>query len=184
MDISLNKSRGCRVVIVNGKPNSGKTTFELMCGEIIGEAYCERRSTIDKVKELAIEGGWNGTKEPKDRKFLSDLKRLFVEYNDMPTEDVCTFLRGWELDLQYWDVGTHPHILFVDDREPEHIETLKQRLGARTLLIKRPDVDNEETSNESDANVDNYRYDYILMNDGDLDHLKAEANRFVNWLFS
>ena len=184
MGNKIDKGTGCRVVIVNGKPESGKTIFENICKEILGHAYCEQRSTVDKIKEIAREGGWNGKKELRDRKFLSDLKDLFTNYNDMPLRDVCNYLRGWEADLAYWEVGDHPHVLFVDDREPEHIERLKQELGAKTLLIKRPSVENQETSNHADANVDNYRYDYILMNDGDLAHLKAEAHRFVNWLFS
>ena len=73
-----------KIVIVNGRPRAGKTTFESMCEQILGRAYCERRSTVDKIKEIATEGGWKGGKELKDRKFLSDLKDLFTEYNDMP----------------------------------------------------------------------------------------------------
>ena len=184
MGNKVNKSAGCRIVIVNGHPGCGKTTFEEMCRDIIGDAYCAFRSTVDKIKELAAEGGWNGAKEPRDRKFLSDLKALFTEYNDMPLIDICNFLRGWEADLQYWEVSDHPHVLFVDDREPEHIERLKQKLGAVTLLIKRPESENQNFSNGSDANVNEYRYDYIVMNDKDIDNLQFEAKRFVNWLFS
>ena len=45
-------------------------------------------STIDAIKKLAIQIGWSGLKEPKDRKFLSDLKDLCTEYNDFPFEIV------------------------------------------------------------------------------------------------
>jgi hypothetical protein len=37
-----------------------------------------------------------------------------------------------------------------------------------TLLIKRPEVDSIDFCNESDDYVDNYNYDYIYNNDGDL----------------
>lgn len=40
-------------------------------------------SSVDKVKEAAKIIGWNGGKEEKDRKFLSDLKELSSGYNDM-----------------------------------------------------------------------------------------------------
>ena len=175
---------GLRVVIINGRPTVGKTTFENCCEEILGHAYCERRSTIDKVKTLAAEAGWNGEKTPAARKMLSDLKDIFTQYNDMPLYDIVKYLSGWEADLAYYGVGSHPHVLFVDDREPEHIERLKKALDATTVLIRRPGDEDMETSNDSDEFVFNYEYDYTILNEGDLDGLKKDADLFINWIFS
>ena len=177
-------STGLRVVIVNGKPGVGKTTFENCCEEILGHAYCERRSTVDKVKEIAMEAGWRGEKDLKARKMLSDLKDIFTEYNDMPLNDIIKYLCGWESDLAYYEVGNHSHILFVDDREPEHIDRLKRTLHAVTVLVRRPGDEEVETSNHADENVFNYEYDWVINNDGDLKNLQLEAQQFVNWLFS
>ena len=175
-----------KVVIVNGRPGVGKTTFEEICEDILGSAYCAKRSTVDKVKEIAKAGGWKGGKELKDRKFLSDLKDLFNEYNDMPLEDIVQFARGWEEDLGYYGVRSHPHVLFVDDREPEHIERVKKKFGdiATTLLIRRPGDEDVETSNHADKNVFKYTYDYIIENDHDIEKLKYEAMIFLNLIFS
>lgn len=175
---------GLRVVIVNGKPGAGKTTFENMCGRVVGNAYCNKRSTVDRIKEIAKEGGWDGVKDAAGRKLLSDLKDIFTEYNNMPMNDILFYLRGWEDDLAYYNVGDHPHILFVDDREPEHIEKLKNKLNATTLLIRRPGDEEIETSNHADENVFNYEYDWTVNNDSDLTELYEEAKRFVNSLFS
>ena len=175
---------GLRVVIVNGRPGVGKTTFENMCGRVVGNAYCNKRSTVDKIKEIAKEGGWDGVKDAAGRKLLSDLKDIFTEYNNMPMNDILKYLSGWEADLAYYGVGNHPHILFVDDREPEHIEKLKNKLNAITLLIRRPGDEDVETSNHADKNVFEYKYDWTINNDGDLDLLKVKAQIFVNSLFS
>lgn len=175
---------GLRVVIINGKPGVGKTTFEDICAEIIGHAYCNKRSTVDKIKEIAKEGGWDGVKDAAGRKLLSDLKDIFTEYNNMPMNDILLYLKGWEDDLAYYNVGDHPHILFVDDREPEHIEKLKNKLNAITVLIRRPGDEEIETSNHADENVFEYDYDYYIDNDKDLDRLKQMATIFVNSLFS
>lgn len=175
---------GLRVVIINGKPGAGKTTFENMCCEILGEAYSRKRSTIDKVKEIAKEAGWNGEKTPEARKMLSDLKNIFTQYNDMPLYDIVKYLNNWENDLAYYGVGNQPHVLFVDDREPWHIEKLKQALNAITVLIRRPGDEDVETSNDSDENVFNYEYDYLIENYKGLNDLRNFAQIFVNSIFN
>lgn len=177
-------STGLRVVIVNGRPGVGKTTFEDECTKILGDAYCRKRSTVDKIKEIAKEGGWDGTKTLSARKLLSDLKDIFTKYNNMPFNDIITYLKGWEDDLAYYGVGGQPHILFVDDREPEHIEKLKQELNGITVLIRRSGDDEITFSNHADEKVFEYKYDYIIENNGDLQHLANEADSFINWIFS
>jgi dephospho-CoA kinase len=177
-------SSGLRVVIVNGKPGVGKTTFENLCARVVGNAYCNKRSTVDKIKEIAANAGWDGVKDAAARKMLSDLKDIFTEYNDMPFNDILKFLDEWEAELVYYNVSHHPHILFVDDREPEHIDRLKKALKATTLLIRRPDVEEEETSNHADENVFEYKYDWVINNNSDLTELYEEAKRFVNSIFS
>ena len=139
-------SSGLRVVIVNGKPGVGKTTFEKLARGILGEAFCESRSTVDKVKEIAMHIGWNGDKDLKSRKLLSDLKDICTEYNDMPVTDITKWLNTWDEDLRYYGVGDKPHVFFIDDREPEHIQRLKEKLNAITVLIRRPGDEDIETS--------------------------------------
>lgn len=177
-------SRGLRVVIVNGKPESGKTTFEKLAKEILGEAFCEQRSTVDRVKEIAIEIGWNGVKDSKGRKLLSDLKDICTEYNDMPVNDISQYLKTWEYELKYYGVENIPHVFFIDDREPEHIARLKEKFNAITLLIRRPGDEEIKTSNHADENVFNYEYDWVINNDGTLNDLHESAERFLNWIFS
>ena len=175
---------GLRVVIVNGRPGCGKTTFEDMCMDMLGLLYCKSRSSIDKIKEIAREGGWDGEKDASGRKLLSDLKRIFSEYNDLPTQDIIQFLKGWESELAIYNVGSINHVLFVDVREPENIEKLKKKLKAVTVLIRRPGDDDIDTSNDSDLSVFNYHYDCVVYNNDDLEHLRFAAQAFLNQLFS
>ena len=75
-----------KVVIINGMPMSGKTTFEELCQKICDPFAKESGfeednilcvdicSTVDFVKIVAKQCGWDGTKDLKNRKFLSDLK--------------------------------------------------------------------------------------------------------------
>ena len=60
------------IVVINGSVGVGKDTFVQFCAEY---APIMNISSVDKVKEAAkVLAGWNGEKDEKSRKFLSDLK--------------------------------------------------------------------------------------------------------------
>ena len=170
-----------KVVVVNGYPNSGKTTFENTCKLILGP-FCQTRSTVDKVKGLALRAGWDGRKTPEARKMLSDLKDLFTKFNDMPFRDIALHIKYFEHELGQYGVESEKAVFFIDSREPEEITRFKKELGALTLLIQRPGIATEQ-SNHSDANVENFEYDYIINNDGTMDDLKTKAEDFLNLIF-
>ena len=174
---------GLKIVIVNGAPGSGKTSFENFCQEIMDD-YCQMRSTVDLVKEIAFfYTGWDGKKDLKSRKFLSDLKDLLTEFNDVPFNDIVRFKNVWEDELEMYNVQNHPHILLVDSREPEEIMRFKRELGAVTVLIRRASAEMAETSNHADANVLNCDYDYEIDNNGSLDELRVKAVEFLDLIF-
>ena len=173
-----------KIICVNGPPESGKSTFENMCEKILTPRYCRIHSTIDEVKRIAKECGWDGEKTPKSRKFLSDLKDLLTEYNDTPFRDVVECAEAFEACLILDESEQNPHILFVDVREPPEIQRFKDELGAKSLLIWRPGHESGEILNHADKNVFNFKYDYEICNDGDLEQLESLAANFVSTLLT
>ena len=167
-----------KVVIVNGRPESGKTTFEkeveMLAWDKPGE-FATHVSTVDFVKRVANRAGWDGTKTQENRKFLSDLKQLLANWNDSPYQDVASTIRSYSHSIASW-------ILFVDSREPTEIERFKKEFGATTVLVRRLGDEAQETSNESDANVFDYEYDFEVKNYGDLAFLRQEAYRFIEFM--
>ena len=155
-----------KIIIINGTGGSGKDTFVELVSKY---ALVYNFSSIDKVKELAKIVGWTGTKTDKDRKFLSDLKHLTTEYNDMAFNSIKEAVENFKT--------TDKEIMFIHIREPEEIKRAVKEFGALTLLIKREGLDNI-SSNYSDANVDNYNYDYEILNTT-LEELDKKANSFV-----
>lgn len=130
-------------------------------------------SSVDKVKEIAIEIGWDGkSKTEKDRKFLSDLKLLTGEYCDMPFQSMKEQVNKFNKDKK-------DNVLFLHIREPEEIKRAVKEFNAKTVLITRNSVE-QIMSNMADANVYNYKYDHVIYNNGTIEDLKETAKRFVN----
>ena len=69
-------------------------------------------------------------------------------------------------------------IMLIDIREPEEIERAKRAFDADTILIENDRVENV-TSNDSDASIYKYRYDYIIRNNGTLDEFRNNIEGFV-----
>lgn len=163
------------IVVINGRPRAGKDLFVFCCKAIAGER-CFSTSTVDIVKELATQAGWDGEKNAKNREFLSDLKDLLTKWNDVPYDDVVRKIREWELLSPY---KKDKLIAFIHCREPEEIQKFVDRLGAITLLIKRPETDDNITSNHADENVFDYEYDYTIMNDSTKEELLIKAKEWL-----
>ena len=160
-----------KVFIMNGKGSSGKTTVENMIVEIAAAhgKKIEILSTIDYVKEVAKGFGWDGSKEPKDRKMLSDLKDLLTEWNDLPHKIICDKIKK----LMRSDVTA----VFVDCREPAEIKRFVEEYNALTVLVKRSSI-SMIYGNHADDNVEDYEYDCVIDNSRGLMELLDEANIF------
>ena len=142
-------------IIINGKGGSGKDTL----AEIAGKHFdVVNLSSITPIKEIAkAYGGWAGGKEPRDRKFLADLKAIFSEYSNMPNK----YLKEEHEKF----IKSEAEICFMHIREPEEIENMRELLNGEcvTLLVKGR-TDDINYGNTSDDDVMNYTYDYTYEN--------------------
>lgn len=163
--------------IINGRPRSGKDTFVNFCLEELG-AFGKLISTVDFVKKIATECGWDGTKDLKNRKFLSDLKDLLTNWGDVPYKKTLQEIDIFKFDLDYWDVSDKG-VVFIMCREPKEIERFERELNAKSVLIRRASVEFEQQSNHADSEVLNHKYDYIIENNGTVDELKEKAKGFL-----
>ena len=163
--------------IINGRPRSGKDTFVNFCLEELG-AFGKLISTVDFVKKIAAECGWDKTKTPKNRKFLSDLKDLLTNWGDVPYKKTLQEIDMFKFDLDYWDVSDKG-VVFIMCREPKEIDRFERELNAKSVLIRRASVEFEQQSNHADSEVLNHKYDYIIENNGTVDELKEKAKEFL-----
>ena len=70
------------VSVINGAGGVGK---DRLCDLSAKHFKVYNVSSITPIKEIASLCGWDGSKDDKSRKFLADLKRVSIEYNDYPT---------------------------------------------------------------------------------------------------
>ena len=148
-------------IVINGAGGVGKDT---LCELAAKHFKVMNISSITPIKEIAALCGWDGTKDNKSRKFLSDLKNLCVEYNDFPT--------SWAKARYDEFLLSDEEILFVHIREPKEIEKFVSATGgnAVTLLIRGGKrMSNEKYGNASDDGVEDYPYDYYFLNENTID---------------
>lgn len=163
------------LIVINGVGTCGKDTFIDFCKQF---TKCYNYSTIDYYKMLAKNYfEWDGVKDEKGRKLLSDLKIASIIYNNMPMK-----LLNHEYE-KICDEGEHS-IFFCVCRDIQDIEYIKANYKrAYTLLIKNDNIP-AITSNEGDANVFNYNYDYIIENNGTLEELRDKARDFCSMMLN
>ena len=158
------------IVIINGTGTSGKD-------EVINIIKKYRRvfnySTIDYIKNIMIHHfGWDGiSKNDKDRYLMSELKRLATEYNDGPINFTKQYFNN--MNIEKFD------FIFIHCRECEEINKLNEYFkNSKRLLVHRSLTIN--FNNNSDIQVYDCEYDYIINNTGNLDYLEQLCINFIN----
>jgi hypothetical protein len=173
-----------KVVIINGKPQSGKDTFILLCKDIVGYHYVQYAHFAETAKKIAEVCGWNGEKDDKSRKFLADLTDLMTEYNDYPFKSIFKEVVFWRDYYRMYDVDDMG-VAFICVREPKVIDRFKKEfeefgIPTMSLLIRNDRTDNLEANNNADNSVleDGYKYDEVIWNNGDISDFNKEAVKF------
>lgn len=160
-----------KIIIINGMGGSGKDSFVKACQNI--DPTIQNISSVNYVKQVAYELGWDGAKDTKGRRFLSDLKMALSAYNDAP------FIMTIK-DIEDYDKNA---TVFVHIRESDDISKYKAYFEHNGDIVTTVVINNSRvkpiTSNLADADVYNSSYDWIIDNEGTLDDLAQSAEFFL-----
>ena len=176
------------ILIFNGCPRSGKTTFERALAEKYNSLIYSSITPIIELTEQMIKATGNEylndfydftacTKNFRYRKLLSDMKNALYSFDDgvyinsKLYEQVLKFIRDDSIEF-----------LMIDIREPKMIQSFIRMLKikfiftynfkVRTILIKN--THNELFGNISDDNVEDYQYDLVIHNNSTLEKFTGE----------
>ena len=154
------------VIVINGAGGVGKDT---LCDLAAKHFKVYNVSSITPIKEIAALCGWDGSKDDKSRKFLADLKRISVEYNDYPTL--------WAKERYKEFTASEDEVMFLHIREPEEIKKFVSATegAAKTLLVRGgARMTKTNYGNAADDSVEQYEYDYYYVNENALDVAEEE----------
>lgn len=159
-----------KIYVLNGSGGCGKDTFVDLCMEC-ADAIIWHISTITPIKEAAELLGWQGKKDEKSRKFLSDLKDLCTKAFDTS----YNYIENQIYRAEQWGID----YIFIDCREPKEIERICKTFNAKSIYIDASKRNPIITSNHADAEVMNYNYDFYIDNNDTLKELKEKAKEFI-----
>ena len=179
------------VVVINGRPTSGKTTLNHMIADRVAKTQKNTDttiiSTIDYVKQIYMKLGWDGiSKTNEDRSNLSYLKNIYINKCDGPLMDIVSIVAHSDDKIN--------HIFLVDCRESKEIEKIAfamkilatcQDVVFVTVYVRREEAAelfNKYGNSSDDISLDQYNYDYVVMNDGSLVELGDAANELVHMI--
>jgi len=167
------------IIIINGYPGSGKDEFINFVIKNFNDTYNVKNiSSVEFTKNKLAEL-WNITdfKNPNVRNIISYLK------NNSDSDDKYILN---EIDKIYKlsILDNVNYLIFVHIREPNKIKSFINELDSNTYIIttlfinRNIKLDNN-IKNDSDLNVLNYKYDYIIDNNGTLEDLDLNTINFI-----
>lgn len=180
-----------KVVIINGVTGSGKDTFIELA-----EGYCELNETanilnissVDPIKDMLYQFGWDGDRTDKVRNIMADIKEIWINAQNGPT----MFLMNNILAFHASHIG-EDNIVFCHIREPREIGKLEDAIsGMRTVgidimsifIVRSEAICGTYVRDGDDfSTISQYPYDHIIYNDGDLAELDEKVCEFINKLF-
>lgn len=168
-----------KVITISGKAQAGKDTTARLLKDQLNS---KQRSVVilhyaDLLKYQATSlFGWNGKKDKNGRTLLQHLGTEIVRKKN-PNYWVDYLVGVLKMYDGEWD-----YALIPDARFPNEIECMKKEFDCISLRIES-DYDNglteEQKNHPSETALDNYNFDYTLVNPRTVPGLCAEIDKFI-----
>ena len=172
-----------KVICISGKAQNGKDfTANALKEKIEEHDNCNVLIThyADLLKYICKTFfGWNGKKDAEGRSILQFVGSDVIRKNnpDYWVDFIVDILDMFPSEFDY--------VLIPDCRFPNEIEVMKEKFDCIAVRVNRPDYDNgltdEQKNHISETALDDFKFDYELINTGDISYLE-EIDKFINYI--
>jgi dephospho-CoA kinase len=175
-----------KVILVSGKARSGKGEFSRLLKEQLELNNKKVVQTLfaKYIKEYAKELGWDGeTKDRHWRDFLQHIGTELIQYELNMKEFHVKRIYEDVLILSHYGVD---YFIIDDCRFRREVNYMKAMLPDDIITVRvvsndsRSDLANEQLQHQSEIDLDEYNFDWLVDNSGTLDNLKNEVQLFMN----
>jgi len=177
-----------KILTFSGKAESGKDTTASIFKEKIFKNYNKKSLIIheaDYLKYICKQYfGWDGNKDERGRGILqfvgTEIVRIQKKCPNFWVDTISYFMSVFEDDYDYF--------LIPDVRYENEISVLQNdfNFNVLTLNIERPYHENsltlEQRNHPSENALDDYHFDYGIVNLEGLENLEKEVDILINWM--
>lgn len=178
-----------KIILISGKSNSGKGTVATIIKQELEEnpnynvIQCSLSTYIRNITKNDFY--WDGNDTPKSRKFMAEVYHIGTEFYPYHM-----MRRVWERDIEPKLVKNRTNIAIVESfREKVNydycliLKKLKKISDIITLRVVRPDydvTDDELKQHISENDLDDFDFDWYIVNDCDIKELKSKIKLKLN----
>ncbi|MBE6138365.1 MAG: hypothetical protein E7173_01300 [Firmicutes bacterium] len=177
------KNRNPLIYLISGKARHGKDTI----AAIIKDYYESKDKKVitlqysSYIKEYAKKiSNWDGSEETKPRELLQQLGTDVIRTHIDSLFFVDAIIKDIKVYSYFFDV-----VIVSDIRTPDEIDYPKNTFNnAFSINVRRVNFENgltdEQKKHYTEIALDNYdKFDYIIMNDGDINNLKNKVETIL-----
>lgn len=174
-----------KIILVNGKARHGKGEFSKFLKQKLESTDNKVVQTLfaKYIKQYAMELGWDGvTKDEYWREFLQKIGTELIQYDlnmkvfhpNRISEDI-QILSHFGIDYFILDdCRFRREVYFMKAMFPDDIITVRvENDNAES------DLTEEQLKHQSEIDLDNFKFDVLIKNNGTLDDLKVKVNNFI-----
>jgi len=166
------------IILISGKARSGKDTVARILESKLSNTLIT--PLADYVKFVCQKYfGWNGIKDKNGREILQKIGTDIIRKEN---PDFWTIIIS---ELHFALRNEFDYFIVSDNRFPNEIEQEKIIFGNKviTLKIERPNyksiLTEEQKNHISEIALDDFEFDYIIINDGTIEDLEKKVEIFI-----
>lgn len=172
-----------KIILIAGKAQNGKSTF----ANILKDKFEQQNKSVliihlaDLLKYLCEKYfEWDGKKDEKGRSILQKIGTDTIREID-PDYWVDFIINFLSMFRDKWD-----YVLIADCRFKNELNNWDEDWDVTSVHINRLNFKSpltlDQQNHQSEVDLDDFYFDYVLESQSGLDELQIEVDKFIEWM--